>query len=67
MELPAKERKKNVKDAFSLKEKTSHLMNKHVCIVDDVMTTGNTVNEVAKCLQKADVERIDVGCVARVS
>ncbi len=67
MELPAKERRKNVKDAFSLKEKTNHLTNKHVCIVDDVMTTGNTVNEVAKCLQKADVGRIDVWCVARVN
>ena len=67
MELPAKARIKNVKGAFSLKEKISHLTNKHVCIVDDVMTTGNTVNEVAKCLQKANVEKIDVWCIARVS
>lgn len=66
MELPAKQRHKNVKDAFSLIEDSTILKNRHVCIMDDVMTTGNTVNEVAKCLRNAGVRRIDVWCVARV-
>ena len=66
MELPAKQRHKNVKDAFSIKENATVLKNKHVCIVDDVMTTGSTVNEVAKCLKKAGVAKIDVWCTARV-
>ncbi len=66
MELPAKQRHKNVKGAFSLKENSTFLKNKHVCIVDDVMTTGNTVNEVAKCFKMAGVERIGVWCIARV-
>ena len=38
MELPAKQRHKNVKDAFSVKDNSSILKNKHVCIIDDVMT-----------------------------
>jgi predicted amidophosphoribosyltransferase len=38
---------------------------KHIAIVDDVMTTGHTVNALALCLRKAGVERIDVWVVAR--
>lgn len=67
MELLAKQRHKNVKGAFSVKENSTILKNKHVCILDDVMTTGNTVNEVAKCLKDAGVERVGVWCIARVS
>lgn len=67
MDLPAKQRHKNVKDAFSVKENSTILKNKHVCIIDDVMTTGNTVNEVAKCMRKAGVERVGVWCIARVA
>ena len=57
MELPAKKRHKNVKDAFSLKEHSIDFKNKHVCIVDDVMTTGNTVNEVSKCVRNAGTKK----------
>ena len=67
MDLPAKQRHKNVKNAFSLKENATTFKNKHVCIMDDVMTTGNTVNEVAKCIKSAGAKRIDVWCIARVA
>jgi len=67
MELPAKQRHKNVKDAFSLKIGAGDLADKHVCIIDDVMTTGNTVNEVGKCLKISGVKSVDVWCVARVN
>ncbi len=66
MELPAKQRYNNVKNAFSLVRNSKDLKNKHICIVDDVMTTGNTVNEVAKCLKKAGAKKVDVWCIARV-
>jgi len=65
MDLPAKRRYKNVKDAFTLSD-DHKLDNKHICILDDVMTTGNTVNEVAKCIQNTSVKKIDVWCIARV-
>ncbi len=67
MDLPAKQRYKNVKGAFSIKKNLTTLKGKHVCIIDDVMTTGNTVNEVAKCLQETGVEKIGVWCIARVA
>ncbi len=67
MELPAKQRYKNVKNAFSLTKSSIDFKNKHVCIIDDVMTTGNTVNEAAKCLKKAGAKKVDVWCIARVA
>ena len=66
MKLPAKKRENNVKNAFALNTKKQNLKNKHVAIVDDVMTTGNTVNEVAKCIHLAGASRISVWCMARV-
>ncbi|QMU62043.1 MAG: ComF family protein [Gammaproteobacteria bacterium] len=67
MDLPAKQRHKNVKGAFSVNENSTVLKNKQVCIIDDVMTTGNTVNEMAKCLKEAGVDRVGVWCIARVA
>lgn len=60
--LPAKQRRKNLKNAFSVK---SPLDVCHVAIIDDVMTTGATVNELAKVLKKAGVDRVDVWVCAR--
>lgn len=62
MDLPATERYANVKNAFAIK---ARLKAKHVAILDDVMTTGNTVNELSKVLYKNGVARIDVWCCAR--
>ncbi len=67
MDLPAAKRQANVKNAFQLLTTDSSLKGKHVVIIDDVMTTGSTVNEVAKCLKKAQARQIDVWCIARVS
>jgi len=62
MELDAKQRSKNMRDAFSLKS-ANHWQ--HVAIVDDVMTTGNTVGELARTLKAAGVRTVDVWTVAR--
>ena len=37
----------------------------HVAIVDDVVTTGATVNALARCLKAAGAVRVDVWAVAR--
>lgn len=58
----AKERKRNIKNAFKV---NGTLQAKHVAIIDDVITTGSTVNELSKVLKKADVKNIDVWCCAR--
>jgi len=60
--LPAKERAYNLKRAFVMVEKP---VVKHVAIIDDVMTTGNTILEVSKVLSRAGVEVIEVWCCAR--
>lgn len=62
MELPAKARKTNVRNAFEL---ISDLSAHHVAIVDDVVTTGSTVNELARVLWRAGAKRIQVWSCAR--
>jgi ComF family protein len=61
-ELAAKDRRRNMKKAFAI---TRPLTVGHVAILDDVVTTGATVNELAKVLRKAGVKRIDVWACAR--
>jgi hypothetical protein len=39
----------------------------HVLLVDDVITTGSTVNELAKILRLAGVSRVDVLACARAT
>lgn len=60
--IPATQRYQNVKSAFAIAKNFSV---KYVAIIDDVMTTGNTVNELSKQLRKNGVEKIDVWCCAR--
>ncbi|MBI3561012.1 MAG: ComF family protein [Gammaproteobacteria bacterium] len=62
-DLDAAARPGNVRGAFSLKKNLDY---QHLAIVDDVVTTGNTANEIAKLLKRAGARRVDVWCVARV-
>lgn len=61
-DLPAKKRKQNVRNAFSVSTKINY---NYVLLVDDVVTTGSTVNELARIISLAGVRRIDVLAVAR--
>ncbi len=60
--LPAKQRQKNLRNAFTV---CRAIPARHVVIVDDVMTTGATANEMAKTLKKAGVSRVDIWVCAR--
>jgi predicted amidophosphoribosyltransferase len=60
--LPAKERRKNVRRAFVARE---HVAHRHLAILDDVVTTGTTVGEVARVLRRGGAERIEVWACAR--
>lgn len=60
--LPAKEKKRNVKDAFAVSQPIAA---RHVAIVDDVMTSGHTANELARVLKLAGAEQVDVWVMAR--
>lgn len=60
--LPKKERQKNIRNAFAL---TAKVASPHVAIIDDVMTTGLTVNEIAKILRASGVSEIEIWVFAR--
>ncbi|MFA6036512.1 MAG: ComF family protein [Legionellales bacterium] len=62
--LPARLRSKNIRDAFEL---TKPVVYSRVALVDDVFTTGNTVRELSQLLRAANVEHIDVYCIARAA
>ncbi len=61
-ELPIKQRRQNIRDAFAMR---SPIVYRHVAIVDDVMTSGHTVSQLAQCLKYAGVEHIQVWALAR--
>lgn len=60
--LPAKQRRKNIKNAFSV---IKPLHYQHIAIVDDVMTTGATAEALAQALKRHGVSRVDVWVCAR--
>lgn len=62
--LSASKRQKNLKNAFGLSDSINK---QHVAILDDVMTTGNTVSEITFLLKKAGVGRVDILCCARAN
>ncbi len=63
--LSLKERKKNVKNVFSVKNPEC-IKGQSVLLIDDVYTTGATINECAKVLLKAGAKNVDVLTFARV-
>jgi len=58
------ERWLNVENVFALKS-TENIDNKHILLVDDVITTGSTLESCAQCLLKADGIRISIACLAQ--
>jgi ComF family protein len=62
--LTAKERISNVGNAFK-HGKTRRLVNRRILLVDDVMTTGATVNACAKALKKGGAASVHVVTAAR--
>lgn len=62
MDLPFAERRRNVRGAFRC---TRALAGASVAVVDDVMTTGATLNELARTLKDAGAARVVNWVVAR--
>ncbi|MGX5173104.1 ComF family protein [Aliikangiella sp. IMCC44653] len=65
--LSAAERKRNLKNAFVLAKRFNPVtgMPAHIAVIDDVMTTGTTANELADFLLAQGAERVDIWCIAR--
>jgi len=55
-------RQKNIKHAFRVNDFN---LPKHIAIVDDIMTTGSTVNELSRILKTSGVEQIDIWCCVK--
>jgi ComF family protein len=60
--LTALQRRRNVHRAFALARRPRV---RHVAILDDVMTTGSTVNEIARVFKRSGVRTVSVWAVAR--
>jgi ComF family protein len=60
--LKRKERRRNARGAFAV---SKELRARRVAIVDDVVTTGSTVNEIARVLRRAGAEHVEVWAIAR--
>lgn len=57
-------RRKNVRDAFRLRDPDS-VRAQHLVLVDDVMTTGSTAQAAAQCLRAGGADKIEIWVVAR--
>jgi len=60
--LPSTERRKNIRQAFAINYKVE---NQAIAVIDDIVTTGNTIREFCSLLKKNGAARIDVWCCAR--
>jgi ComF family protein len=60
--LDAEARRKNVRGAFTA---TAKLRDRHIAVVDDVMTTGATLDELAGALKRAGAARVENWIIAR--
>jgi len=60
--LNASKRQRNLKGAFHCK---GSLEDKHIALVDDILTTGATANEISKVLKVAGANRVDIWVCAR--
>jgi ComF family protein len=60
-----KERKQNLKNSFSIAN-AEELIGKKILLVDDVMTTGSTVNICSQALKKAGAKSVRVLTIASV-
>ncbi|MDF1760861.1 MAG: ComF family protein [Coxiellaceae bacterium] len=63
-DLSAKQRQINLRHAFTINNKIDQ---KHIALVDDVMTTGSTLNALAALLKQQGVQRVDCYTIARAA
>ena len=62
-ELDAVARRRNLRDAFAANPACG--MPEHIALLDDVMTTGATLAECTRVIQRAGARRVDVWALAR--
>lgn len=55
-------RRRNLRGAFKMMQRIPY---RHIAVVDDVYTTGSTIQAISEVLRKVGVEQIDVWCIFR--
>lgn len=63
-DLSKTERRKNLRDAFACR---TVITARHVVLIDDVMTSGNTLNAAAMTLKSAGAEKVSIWVAARAA
>ncbi|MDD5759335.1 MAG: ComF family protein [Desulfobulbaceae bacterium] len=63
--LSGKERRQNLKGAFSV-NKPEKILGRRILLIDDVYTTGTTLNECAKILRENGAAQVEALTLARV-
>ncbi|NMB98546.1 MAG: ComF family protein [Clostridiaceae bacterium] len=61
--LHGEERSDNIKNAFEVAD-INKVKGKKILLVDDVLTTGSTVNECSRTLKKAGAVKVDIAVIA---
>ena len=64
--LPASQRHRNVKDAFAATSQMRHVAGTIVVLIDDVSTTGATLDACARALKQGGVREVRALTAARV-
>lgn len=65
--LTASQRQRNVSGAFAVPDRLAgEVAGRRIVLVDDVITTGATIDACAGCLRRAGATRVDVLALARV-
>lgn len=62
--LTKEQRKQNVKNVYKIKNKEK-IQNKKIIIIDDIYTTGNTVNAISKILKENGAKEITILTIAK--
>jgi len=57
-------RLKNVKNVYSVKN-SEKIINKNILLIDDIFTTGSTVNECSRILKQAGAKNIGILTMAK--
>lgn len=64
--LDRKAREKNLKQAFLINKKyLEKIKNANILLIDDVVTTGSTLNNCAQILKKAGAKNVDIATIAK--
>lgn len=65
-QLDRRERQRNLRGVYRLRPECKALLhNRHVVLVDDVVTTSATVRAISRELRRGGVAQVDIWCLAR--